>query len=72
MDELAYQTQRAKDFEHALGDALETLRMIQRCATERRAEISGDCTTYEDAFRKLEIACAALNFIEGQAVGALA
>jgi hypothetical protein len=35
----------------------------QDCARDRLAEISGDVLTYEDAFRKLEIACAALRYI---------
>jgi hypothetical protein len=71
VDELEYQRQRAKDFEQALGDALETLQVVRRCASERRAEIVGPTTTYEDAFRKLELACAALRFIEGEAARAL-
>lgn len=36
---------------------------MQACARDRLAEVQGDVTTYEDAFRKLEIACAALRYI---------
>lgn len=43
------------------------LDIILACATARLAEISGDCTTYEDAFHKLEIAVGALQFIISQA-----
>lgn len=60
------------DDERALSDALHTLKVVRRCARDRRDEAAGDTTTYEDAFRKPEIACAALRFIEDQAARALA
>lgn len=40
-----------------------TLARIQACASDRLDEVQGDVTTYEDAFRRLEIACAALQYI---------
>jgi hypothetical protein len=59
---------RAENASSATRSALEAIR---RCAAERLAEIDGDTLTYEDAFRKLEIACGALIFIEGQAAAEL-
>jgi hypothetical protein len=55
----------------AMKDVLDALAIVRHCAHDRLGEIGGDCTTYEDAFRKLEIACAALLFIEEYVEAAL-
>lgn len=49
----------------------EALEVIRRCAHDRQGEVAGETTTYEEAFRKLEVAAAALRFIEGHAEDAL-
>jgi len=71
VDELEYQRQRATDYEQAMKAALDALKIVQQCAHDRLADISGDTTTYEDAFRKLGIACGALMFIEQHVASAL-
>lgn len=43
----------------------EEIDLLRTCARERFTEIATDTLTYEDAFRKLEIACGALSWIAG-------
>lgn len=48
-------------------EAAERLDAIQQCAEARSDETGGPCTTYEDAFAKLQILTGTLRFIDTHA-----
>jgi hypothetical protein len=45
----------------------EALAVVRRCAIERLDDMTGEATTYEEAFRLAEIGCGALAFIRDHA-----